>query len=154
MFVFLKNLIYRRFCYECLNKATGERKCIICGGHRQQPGKLVLCELCPRSYHHDCYIPPMLKGKIDIGSLNLTYLFPLFQFQEASGIARIVPVRHRRRNALSESRKNWKLITLHSRWTRHMKTSHLAGKLSSFLLEFRYEEKVTRSLLSKTSSRN
>lgn len=24
-------------------------------------GKLILCELCPRSYHHDCYIPPMLK---------------------------------------------------------------------------------------------
>lgn len=50
------------FCYECLNKATGERKCIICGGHRPLPvGKLILCELCPRSYHHDCYIPPMLK---------------------------------------------------------------------------------------------
>lgn len=52
-----------RFCYECLNKATGERKCIICGGHRSQPvGKLILCELCPRSYHQDCYIPPMLKA--------------------------------------------------------------------------------------------
>lgn len=51
-----------RFCYECLNKATGERKCIVCGGFRAPPiGKLVYCELCPRAYHNDCYIPPMLK---------------------------------------------------------------------------------------------
>lgn len=58
---FQSNISYR-FCYECLNKATGERKCIICGGHRPMPvGKLILCELCPRSYHQDCYIPPMLK---------------------------------------------------------------------------------------------
>lgn len=51
-----------RYCYECVNKATGERKCIVCGGHRQPPyGKMILCELCPRAYHHDCYIPPMIK---------------------------------------------------------------------------------------------
>ncbi|KAG5678274.1 hypothetical protein PVAND_007963 [Polypedilum vanderplanki] len=50
------------FCFECINKVTGERKCIICGGLRPQPvGKLIYCELCPRVYHHDCYIPPMLK---------------------------------------------------------------------------------------------
>lgn len=51
-----------RFCFECINKVTGERKCIICGNLRSQPlGKIILCELCPRAYHHDCYIPPMLK---------------------------------------------------------------------------------------------
>lgn len=53
---------HSRFCFECINKVTGERKCIICGNLRPAPlGKLVLCELCPRAYHHDCYIPPMLK---------------------------------------------------------------------------------------------
>lgn len=51
-----------RYCYECVNKATNERKCIVCGGHRPQPvGKMIYCELCPRAYHHDCYIPPMIK---------------------------------------------------------------------------------------------
>lgn len=50
------------FCYECVNKATGERKCIVCGGQRPPPvGKMIYCELCPRAYHHDCYIPPLLK---------------------------------------------------------------------------------------------
>lgn len=52
-----------RFCFECLNKATGERKCIVCGGNRPPPiGKMVYCEVCPRAYHHDCYIPPMAKA--------------------------------------------------------------------------------------------
>uniref|UniRef100_A0A336LQU0 CSON001452 protein n=1 Tax=Culicoides sonorensis TaxID=179676 RepID=A0A336LQU0_CULSO len=50
------------YCYECLNKATGDRKCIVCGGNKQLPvGKLIYCEACPRAYHHDCYIPPMIK---------------------------------------------------------------------------------------------
>lgn len=45
-----------------MNKATNERKCIVCGGHRPPPlGKMVYCELCPRAYHHDCYIPPLIK---------------------------------------------------------------------------------------------
>ncbi|XP_055641579.1 uncharacterized protein LOC129778600 isoform X3 [Toxorhynchites rutilus septentrionalis] len=50
------------YCFECKNKATGDRKCIVCGGQRPPPlGKMVFCELCPRAYHQDCYIPPMLK---------------------------------------------------------------------------------------------
>uniref|UniRef100_W4VRC8 Putative toutatis n=1 Tax=Corethrella appendiculata TaxID=1370023 RepID=W4VRC8_9DIPT len=50
------------YCYECINKATGDRKCIVCGGHKPPPfGKMVYCELCPRAYHQDCYYPPMLK---------------------------------------------------------------------------------------------
>lgn len=50
------------YCFECVNKATTDRKCIVCGGHRQAPvGKMILCELCPRAYHQDCYIPPLLK---------------------------------------------------------------------------------------------
>lgn len=56
------NFILKRYCFECLNKATGERKCIVCGGQRPPPfGKMIFCELCPRAYHSDCYIPPMLK---------------------------------------------------------------------------------------------
>lgn len=54
--------ILKRYCYECVNKATNDRKCIVCGGHRLPPvGKMIYCELCPRAYHHDCYIPPMIK---------------------------------------------------------------------------------------------
>ncbi|EAT46809.1 AAEL002037-PA [Aedes aegypti] len=50
------------YCFECKNKATGDRKCIVCGGLRPPPlGKMVYCELCPRAYHQDCYIPPLLK---------------------------------------------------------------------------------------------
>ncbi|XP_059224803.1 bromodomain adjacent to zinc finger domain protein 2B isoform X2 [Stomoxys calcitrans] len=50
------------YCYECVNKATNERKCIVCGGHRLPPvGKMIYCDLCPRAYHADCYIPPLLK---------------------------------------------------------------------------------------------
>ncbi|XP_058976147.1 uncharacterized protein LOC101892503 isoform X2 [Musca domestica] len=50
------------YCFECVNKATNERKCIVCGGHRLPPvGKMIYCDLCPRAYHADCYIPPLLK---------------------------------------------------------------------------------------------
>ena len=49
------------FCFKCLNKAR-ERKCIACGGNRPPPiTKMIYCELCPRAYHRDCYIPPMAK---------------------------------------------------------------------------------------------
>lgn len=55
-------LTSNRYCYECVNKATNERKCIVCGGHRPSPvGKMIYCDICPRAYHADCYIPPLLK---------------------------------------------------------------------------------------------
>lgn len=42
-----------------MNKATGERNCLVCG---KRVGKnLVLCELCPRAYHTDCHNPVMPK---------------------------------------------------------------------------------------------
>ncbi|XP_025270708.1 bromodomain adjacent to zinc finger domain protein 2B isoform X9 [Camponotus floridanus] len=47
------------YCHECMNKATGERNCLVCG---KRAGKnLVLCELCPRAYHTDCHNPVMPK---------------------------------------------------------------------------------------------
>lgn len=50
---------YSRYCHECMNKATGERNCLVCG---KRAGKnLVLCELCPRAYHTDCHNPVMPK---------------------------------------------------------------------------------------------
>lgn len=52
-------VIFFRYCHECMNKATGERNCIVCG---KRVGKnLVLCELCPRAYHTDCHNPVMPK---------------------------------------------------------------------------------------------
>lgn len=45
-----------------MNKATGERNCIVCGKRQSLTGtKLVLCDLCPRVYHTDCIRPPMSK---------------------------------------------------------------------------------------------
>ena len=48
------------FCYECRNKATGQRNCIVCG----KPGSKncwVLCDQCPKAYHIDCLQPPLAK---------------------------------------------------------------------------------------------
>ncbi|XP_013791354.1 bromodomain adjacent to zinc finger domain protein 2B-like [Limulus polyphemus] len=50
------------YCYECLNKATGDKVCVLCG----KKGKLIRCDLCPKTYHIDCLDPPLLrppKGK-------------------------------------------------------------------------------------------
>lgn len=45
-----------------MNKATGERNCIVCGKKQANSGtKLVLCDLCPRAYHLDCLQPPITK---------------------------------------------------------------------------------------------
>ncbi|XP_044265111.1 bromodomain adjacent to zinc finger domain protein 2B-like isoform X8 [Tribolium madens] len=50
------------YCYECMNKATGERNCIVCGKKSSTSGtRLILCELCPRAYHTDCIHPMMHK---------------------------------------------------------------------------------------------
>ncbi|GLH00900.1 LOW QUALITY PROTEIN: Homeotic protein female sterile [Gryllus bimaculatus] len=45
------------YCFECMNKATGERNCIVCGKRRN----LVVCEACPRAYHTDCLQPALAK---------------------------------------------------------------------------------------------
>ncbi|XP_012260103.2 bromodomain adjacent to zinc finger domain protein 2B isoform X4 [Athalia rosae] len=47
------------YCHECMNKATGERNCLVCG--KRMGKNLVLCELCPRAYHTDCHNPVMPK---------------------------------------------------------------------------------------------
>lgn len=56
-----------------MNKATGERNCLVCG---KRAGKnLVLCELCPRAYHTDCHNPVMPKVS---NCRNVTLLFLLY----------------------------------------------------------------------------
>ncbi|CAH0551752.1 unnamed protein product [Brassicogethes aeneus] len=51
------------YCYECVNKATGDKNCIVCGKKVSQSGtKLIVCELCPRAYHTDCIQPAMGKA--------------------------------------------------------------------------------------------
>ncbi|KAF5304691.1 hypothetical protein FQA39_LY09468 [Lamprigera yunnana] len=51
------------YCHECMNKATGERNCIVCGKKQSTSGtRLLLCELCPRAYHTDCLKPPLNKS--------------------------------------------------------------------------------------------
>lgn len=54
-----------------MNKATGERNCLVCG---KRVGKnLVLCELCPRAYHTDCHNPVMPKVS-DLFLSTFTYI--------------------------------------------------------------------------------
>lgn len=47
------------YCYECLNKATGEKNCIVCG--KKTGRNLLYCDNCPRVYHTDCLTPPLNK---------------------------------------------------------------------------------------------
>ncbi|XP_060523165.1 uncharacterized protein LOC132700053 isoform X3 [Cylas formicarius] len=50
------------YCHECMNKATGERNCIVCGKKTSTTGtRLIVCELCPRAYHTDCIQPQIHK---------------------------------------------------------------------------------------------
>ncbi|CAK1548954.1 unnamed protein product [Leptosia nina] len=49
------------YCWECVNKARGERVCIVCG-MGSAGGRLVPCALCVRAYHPDCHYPPLLKN--------------------------------------------------------------------------------------------
>ncbi|KFM75592.1 Bromodomain adjacent to zinc finger domain protein 2B, partial [Stegodyphus mimosarum] len=59
------------YCFECLNKATGDNVCVICG----TKGKLVECEACPKTFHLNCLDPPlskMPKGKWYCSGCNLT----------------------------------------------------------------------------------
>ncbi|KAL0809669.1 hypothetical protein ABMA28_011189 [Loxostege sticticalis] len=48
------------YCWECVNKARGERVCIVCGG--AAGGRTIPCALCVRAYHQDCHYPPLGKN--------------------------------------------------------------------------------------------
>ncbi|GBP64997.1 Bromodomain adjacent to zinc finger domain protein 2B [Eumeta japonica] len=48
------------YCWECVNKARGERVCIVCGG--ASAGRTIPCALCARAYHQDCHYPPLGKN--------------------------------------------------------------------------------------------
>lgn len=48
------------FCYECRNKATGTRNCIVCGKPGSKP-TTVLCDQCPKAYHIECHTPALAK---------------------------------------------------------------------------------------------
>ncbi|CAH1642966.1 unnamed protein product [Spodoptera littoralis] len=49
------------YCWECINKARGQRVCIVCGG-AQSAARTIPCALCARAYHQDCHYPPLLKN--------------------------------------------------------------------------------------------
>ena len=47
------------YCYECVNKATNLKHCLVCG---KMDGKnLILCITCPRAYHTSCLSPALSK---------------------------------------------------------------------------------------------
>lgn len=47
------------YCYECVNKATGARHCLVCGS--EEEANLLLCNSCPRAYHTSCLTPALAK---------------------------------------------------------------------------------------------
>lgn len=50
------------YCWECVNKARGDRVCIVCGGQAGARGRTIPCTLCARAYHQDCHYPPLPKN--------------------------------------------------------------------------------------------
>lgn len=106
-----------------MNKATGERNCLVCG---KRVGKnLVLCELCPRAYHTDCHNPVMPKvsdsfyqlyiyihtyiftceyisSKKRVILIYLIYLSDIFRCQGENGIVLIATVNNQRREIVVE----------------------------------------------------
>lgn len=75
------------YCYECKNKASGERNCIVCG---KRPVKnFVLCDHCPRAYHADCLNPPLLK--VNILANNFSFFFFLIYFNFCKKIFLQIP---------------------------------------------------------------
>jgi len=45
------------FCFECMNKNTIDKVCIVCG----KKGKLLSCDTCPKVFHPNCIDPPVSK---------------------------------------------------------------------------------------------
>lgn len=106
-----------------MNKATGERNCLVCG---KRVGKnLVLCELCPRAYHTDCHNPVMPKvsdsfyqvyiyiytytftcecifSNKRVILIYLIYLSHIFRCQGENGIVLIATVNNQRREIVVE----------------------------------------------------
>ena len=47
------------YCYECVNKATNLKHCLVCG--KVEGKNLVPCITCPRAYHIQCLSPALSK---------------------------------------------------------------------------------------------
>ena len=50
------------YCYECINKATGVKHCLVCGKQTQR--NMIHCTSCPRAYHTECLSPALAKVTI------------------------------------------------------------------------------------------
>ena len=55
-----------RYCYECINKATGVKHCLVCG--KLEGKNLIPCATCPRAYHTNCLSPSL--SKVSAASIN------------------------------------------------------------------------------------
>ncbi|XP_049882484.1 bromodomain adjacent to zinc finger domain protein 2B-like isoform X4 [Pectinophora gossypiella] len=79
------------YCWECVNKARGERVCIVCGG--ASGGRTIPCALCVRAYHQDCHYPPLGKN-------------PRGKWYCSHCIARAPPKKPRKSNKRDSKHKN------------------------------------------------
>ncbi|RWS11594.1 bromodomain adjacent to zinc finger domain protein 2B-like isoform X13 [Dinothrombium tinctorium] len=55
------------FCFECQNKNTIDKVCIVCG----KKGKLLNCDTCPKVFHPNCIDPPVTKPPKGRWSCNM-----------------------------------------------------------------------------------
>jgi hypothetical protein len=80
------------YCYECINKATATKHCLVCG---KQDGKnLIPCATCPRAYHTGCLSPALSKVITKIIVSQFTsfqkFIFPLRLLRQPKKSARSV----------------------------------------------------------------
>ena len=98
------------FCYECRNKATGQRNCIVCGKAGSKASS-VLCDQCPKAYHIECLQPPLAKVIIVIrASIFIDLLINLklsveFRCLEVNGSASCVMPNRPARRRVPKSRR-------------------------------------------------
>lgn len=105
-------MISCRYCHECMNKATGERNCLVCG---KRTGKnLVLCELCPRAYHTDCHNPVMPKVSAT-ERISTVWDVSRYRGRELIRFPLIQSVSYRARLRLQMPRGKWYCSNCHSK---------------------------------------
>ena len=61
------------YCYECVNKATNLKHCLVCG--KVEGKNLVPCITCPRAYHISCLSPALSKVCFTFLFYFFTYIF-------------------------------------------------------------------------------
>ena len=95
------------YCYECINKATGVKHCLVCG--KLEGKNLIPCGTCPRAYHTNCLSPSLSKVSsttlvghfMALENCNVISSIPQRSLSPADVFVRSVMVRRRGRRPLT-----------------------------------------------------